>query len=740
MVFRRGKCVSVRNAADGLLALAALIAVSLFLSTESLAEGLSGYLEYEYTRSDTDLTDAAGESTQTKTDSFRQLYNLRLDRKFYPNLNFLASGIFQKRDDSIDVEGMKRDTTTTNIKPYVGLNLRTPLYFAEAAYGRNEERVRISGSSSLSTVREGIISTLYWKPDRFPDLKIQFSRDHQFDKERRIVDTVTDLYRATSNYRPVDTLLLRYEGTIRDTELRLSDTATKETVHNGRVNYYNNTWWRRRITFGVDYNITKQDVETSTTGAAEVGVRLFPFAGLSASSDTPGSVVLALNPALIDGNPEAGAGVNLGLPPPGGDAKLRNMGMDFLVATEINTLYVLVDQDVAQVADAFSWRIYTSDDDPSDGIQIWIPGQTVSPAIYSPTFNRFEIRFANVTARYVKVVTAPLSPTIPFASAYPTIFVTEIQPEIRIPASKAVGTISSTFQTGNLDFRAVLLEAFNLTYEFNYLFTKRDSGDLFYTVSNGLSFFRQFNKVFSGNGRVAFENGEDQSGSREALVYSASVTAVPFQTLSQSITFSGKEESIAGERTTSNSLLIYNIAKLYEGIDANLSGGISFQEADTGRKNTTTQFNVGATFVPNRKVNLTLLYDGTTTVYSGGGLIGEITTYTRSGEADLSITPVQAVHLFGSYRIEKSTESINRNILNYSLSWSPFPDGTLYLNFSYNETIRTDATKERSMVPNLRWYVTPRSYLNLSYQNLKAETPALTTVSNIYSGTVRISF
>jgi hypothetical protein len=729
----------VRIAAEALLALTALVAFTGILATESRAEGLSGFLEYGYNRIDTDLTAASGQSSRTKSDSFTQLYDLRLDRKLYPNLNFLASGIFQKRDDSIDADGVERDATTTNLRPYVSLNLRTPLYFAEAAYGRNEEKVKTSGISSLTTVRDAFISTLYWRPDRFPDLKIQFSRDHLYDKERLNVDTVTDLYRVTSNYRPVEPLSLYYQGTFRNTELRLSDTTLEETVHNGRVNYANN-WWRRRITFGAEYNITREELETSTTGAGEVGLRVFPFAGLSASSDTPGNVVLASNPALIDGNPEAGAGVNLGLPPPGGDASLRNMGLDFLVATEINTLYILVDRDVAQVADAFSWRIYTSDDDPRDGVQIWVPGQTVSPAIYSPTFNRFEIRFANVKARFVKVVTAPLSPTVPFASAYPTIFVTEIQAEIRRPASEVAGESSSTFQTGNLDFRALIQEAFNLTYEFNYTFRNRDPGELFYTISNGLSFFRQFNRVFSGNGRVAFEYGEDQSGNREALVYTASVTAVPFQTLSQSIIFSGLDESIEGERSTSISLLIYNIAKLYEGIDANLSGGISIQELDSGQENETTQFNAGVSFVPNRKVSLTLLFDETRTVTSGGDLIGEITTYTRAGEADLSITPVQSVHLFGSYRIEESTESANRNILNYSLSWSPFPDGTLHLNFNYNETIRTDDTKERSIVPNLRWYVTPRSYLNLSYQRLKAETPALTTESDIYSGTVRVSF
>jgi hypothetical protein len=98
------------------------------------------------------------------------------------------------------------------------------------------------------------------------------------------------------------------------------------------------------------------------------------------------------------------------------------------------------------------------------------------------------------------------------------------------------------------------------------------------------------------------------------------------------------------------------------------------------------------------------------------------------------------VYLFGYYRIEKSTTSASSNILNYTVNWSPFPDGTLHLNFYYNETIRSNDSKESTIVPSLRWYFTPRSYLDLSYQNLKAEAPALTTSSNIYSGTVRITF
>ncbi|MBP2682800.1 MAG: hypothetical protein H6Q79_839 [Deltaproteobacteria bacterium] len=724
-----------RIAAVALLALPALLAVPGILVLESPAEGLTGYLEFDYSINDTNIMAAGSRTVRTKSDSFLQLYNLTLQKKLYPNLEFLASGTFQNRDTSFDVEGVKNDATTTTRRPYLNLNLRTPLYYAEVLASRNEEKVKTPGLS-LTTVRDTFIPTLYWRPDGFPDLKLQYLWDHVYDKEGLTVDTVTNTFQVTSNYLPVENLRLYYQGTLRNTDLRLNDTTAEETNNNVRVNY-SNSWWQRRITFALDYNYNGQVIDTTTAGAGELEFPVFTLAGLSALSDTPDNVVLASNPALIDGNNAASTGINLGLATPGGDNRLRNMGLDFGSGTEANALYVSVDRDVAQVAGAFIWRIYTSGDN-----QNWTLRQTVSPAIYSPTFNRFEIRFANVNDRYVKVVTAPLSPAVPFASAYPTILVTELQAVVRRPASEVAGKLTSTFQNGTVDFRAVLMEALALTYEFSYVFTQRDPdpGKLLYIVTNGLSFSRQFDRVFSGAGRISFETGEEQQGSYEALKYTASLTAVPFPTLYHSLLFSGQDQTVAGRRITNNSIFLYNIAKFYEGIDGNLSAGIIFQEDDTGLKNTGTQVNAGVTFVPNQKVNLTLFYNGSTNVTSGGILQGETENYTRAGEADLAITPASTVYLFGSYRIEQSTTAASRDILNFTVNWAPFPDGTLHVYFFYNETIRSDDFKDRSIIPSLRWYFTPRSYLDLSYQNLKTESPTLSTASNIYSGTVRITF
>ncbi|MBP2674779.1 MAG: hypothetical protein H6Q84_1619 [Deltaproteobacteria bacterium] len=726
--------IGLRIVRSSLLAIPVLWGFGIVHPATARAEGISGYLEYNFNRYESKTDDAGGRTSRTESDAFSQLYSLTLDKRIFPNLGVLASGNFERTGSSVEIDGVDADATTTKIRPYLNLYLRTPLYSAEAIYSRNEDKVSGSGIPSLTTVHDLISSTFFWKPDRFPDLRIQFFRDLLYDENREIVDTTTDTYLVTSNYRPADTLQLYYQGTYRETDIRISDVSTTEAIHNGKGNY-SNSWLGRRIALSMDYNVTYQALDTESKGTGEVGVGVFPFSGLSAVTDIPETGILLANPALIDGVFQAGAGINLGLPPPGGDTRPRNIGLDFLVPTELNTLYVWVDRDVSQVASSFSWRIYTSGDNLN-----WTLRQTVAPAFYSTTYNRFEIRFANVSDRYVKVVVSPLSPTVPFATQYPDILVTELQAEVRKPSSEVAGTLRSTFQTGTLDFRALLLESVNLTYELTGYFTDRDPGELAYTVSNGLSFFRQFTPVVSGRGRVAYETGEEQAGSRDAVVYTASMTAVPVQSLFQSLTLSGREETIAGEKSSDVSIILYNNARLYNGIDMNLSGGISFQEDADGQKDQVSLLNVGATFVPNRKATVTLLYNGTTTVSSGGELPAEKTTYTRAGEASVSFTPVPTFYLFGSYRIERFSDSPDRDILNYSVNWSPFPDGTVQFTFYYNESVRTDDTRDRSIVPGVRWYFTPRSYVNLSYQNLKTASPAVTTTSDVYSGTVRVAF
>jgi hypothetical protein len=472
-----------------------------------------------------------------------------------------------------------------------------------------------------------------------------------------------------------------------------------------------------------------------------VSFQLFPFAGLSGITDTPETIALDANLLLIDGNFASGAGINLGLPPLGGDARPRNMGLDFGAVTEVNTLLVTVDRDVTQVADSFSWRIYTSSDNLN-----WTLRQTVSPAVFSSLFPRFEIRFTNVTARYVKLVVAPLSPGTPFASGFPTILVTELQAELRKAATDVEGKVTRTTHRYNLNIRTKILETPFLAYEFSYFLRKTDPSPLptEYTVSNGLAFQHQFSKVFSGRARVAREDGQERAGSRLAYVYTASVTAVPLDTLNHTLIYSGVDETIAGNTSVTNSVFLYNNAKLYEGIDLSIGGGASSTEIGTGQKTEQVQFNGNAAVVPHSAVTINLLYTGSTSTVKGGDIPGERETTNRSWEGNVALTPIPSVYLFGSHRVDRrfAGDVLRKNTTrNYVLNFSPFPHGTLHLNFSYNETLRSeDDSRQRIITPSVRWNITPRSYLDLTYLKVATDSPVLSDDTRSTTGTFRLNF
>jgi hypothetical protein len=99
------------------------------------------------------------------------------------------------------------------------------------------------------------------------------------------------------------------------------------------------------------------------------------------------------------------------------------MGVQFADATTaVNRIYVYVDDALTpQVAAALTWAAYRSDDN-----QVWtlVPSGGVQ---FDPPALRFEIPIATTQARYLKVVTPPLSVAVTSAPEFEAVLVTEVQ-------------------------------------------------------------------------------------------------------------------------------------------------------------------------------------------------------------------------------------------------------------------------------------------------------------------------
>jgi len=705
-----------------------------FAPGEASADSLNGLLDIGYARSDLKTTDNSGATTHTQLSSFSQQYRLTLNKSFFPHLTLTGGGIFEKVMTDSDSGGLQTTSTGTKIRPSFDLRLATPLYKAGVGYSRTEDERKTSGSPSTTNVNERNYAILGWMPEGFPDWNVRLEKSDTFDKERVNQDTSAKLALLAVHYA-YKGLDLRYQPSYTDQINRIDDLEQKNWTHNGRARY-SGSFFQGRTTLSANYEMTRTETEIIASGAGEVSFPLIPLSGLSALDDTPADGALDPNPALIDGNPTASAGQNLGLPPLGGDTRPRNLGLDFLIPPETNTLYVWVDRELPpEIANAFSWDVYTSPDN-----RVWNLVTTLLPAPFGPFQNRFEIRLPNVTSRFIKVVTRPLTAIVPRASEFPDIFVTEIQAYLRRPADEVRGKTKRTTQTGGVDFRTKILGRPSLYYDFS--FNKVNTSPPSRTQSsmiNGLSASHVFSRIFSASGRVTREDNRTDDRKEAAYSYTASLQAVPLKTLRHVLLFSGRNEQLVEESRDVYSLMLQNSAQLYRGVEVFLNGGLTKEKSGAGERQEVENLLFGASFVPNRTMTVTLNFNGTWTDRAGGGRPDE-NTVDRRGDASISYRPFDTLYLLASFsRIERP--GINDTTQNYSLNWSPFPSGALQFNFAFNQDLSTrDNAKVQTVRPSLRWNVTSRISLDMSYQVAKADSSTGATDDKTFSTKMRMFF
>lgn len=289
------------------------------------------------------------------------------------------------------------------------------------------------------------------------------------------------------------------------------------------------------------------------------------------------------------------------------------------------------------------------------------------------------------------------------------------QPVGGTPGKKSLTTTRTT-NNYYFDSRTRILDIPTLFYELDYFYTRIDpGGQLMYTLSNGFSGNYRFSQVLSGRARVAYEDGEEEKEHRTAWIYNAALEATPLRTLTDRLVFSGRDETIGGKRDSNNSIILYNIAQLYKGFDVNLNIGQNFTRDQSGLKTNQTDFEILTTIIPHPAVNLTLDYKYSI-IDQSGGTSSSGSGNMQTGEFIVSYRPFAT--LFAVAKVDLSTTTAGKTLVtqNYGFNWSPFPDGALQFRFFYNENLSTGGIKERIINPGVRWNITKRSYLDLSYQ------------------------
>ena len=706
------------------------------------AEGFGGYLEAGYNTFSTKFEDAAGNTTTTDNSTVAQRYNLFYTRNLAPYLKLYAGGLFEKIDTESVTNGSRSESTVTTTQPSVDLTMRTPIYLAGLKFTRRTETASSTGSPETTHINDFYQGIAGWKPpDRFaPSFEVRLSRSQIYDEEKQSTNIVTDFAGLIMNYTPTDTLFLRYSPSYSKGDNRLSGLEAESVTHAGIVQY-SDRFLQNRISVGANYNFSFGERKVSVRGTGVVDTDVVPFSGLSSIDDTPTDGTLAANPALIDGNRTASAGINIGLPPFGGDARERNIGLDFAFAKEVNKLLVWVDRPLpVAIADSFSWSIYTSADNVT-----WSFLATVFPAPFGTFDNRFEIGFSSVITRYIKVVVHPLSPTVSGASSFPDIFVTELEAFVSASAEQVRGKRTSSNQLFSFDGRALLIEKNpNLYYLATYLVQRSESGSLpsqeKTSLYNALQAAHRFGRVFSGLasvGREDFTSTQQPDG--HAYIANTSLDAVPLRSLHHTLSYSGRFEKRDDGSTDTNSIYLNNTAHVYTGVFMTAAGGLNFTHQGTGERQKSTELSASTNIEPHRTVSLTYQVLSRYTEVTGGQTAVPSTRRTDN-VVGATYHPVETLYLvYGRSALSEPQRTLR--VTNYGLNWSPSLGSSLQFTFNYSETLSSeDNAKSTLYGPSLIWKFARTANLTVQYQVLRSESDTGRSDTDSFSTTVKAYF
>jgi hypothetical protein len=716
------------------LTLVILLFDALLLST-ARADGVRFNSDLLYTNSSTTTKlKATGESIDSDFDRFDQRYNLNVTKRFFPYLSFETGAIYEFNQLTSKTEGNKVDIDEEILRPYVELNLDNPFYNAGAAVRTRRREEKITGLPKTRADRDEFTGSVGMTPgELFPNWNLRYTHVHTYD-DPETIDQIQQTLLLDSSWRPWESLNLDYTYTRVDSDERTLDFDTLQQTHFGRIGYAQN-FWDRRLSLNTAYSINYNKFEfSSDTGFVENP--LLRSAGLSALDNTPeDGPALSANDALIDGNVIASAGLDIGTA--GDQTQQVNIGLDFGFPQAVDQIRIWVDRQLSTiVANSFSWAVYTSPDNTD--LSTWSLAATVSPATF-PTFdNRFEIVFPTVNTRFIKVVTRPLSPTVPSAADFTNIFVTEMQAFITQTGTSATTETSVTDHNYTLNLRGRLSDRTIVNY--NLLYSQQDidpDDDQRTQLSNSAYLNHTFDNVFSANVNGQVTDTSVLDDDRTNYNYGASLRAAWLRTFDQSLTYTGRYEDSDLGTAYQNSIFLRSNSILYQGWSAFLDLGYTWEEIFSGERITSSIIRPGTSIQPHRTLDLNLNFQFRRSEQSGADI----------GPEDESKWDVQAFYTpFSTLSFFARVNGIHRDgesdtFQQYTINWSPFPDGDLQFFFTFNEVLISENNQKQTVVgPGLKWRIGRHINLDMSYNWTTDDSDIQKIESNIFNSELKLIF
>jgi hypothetical protein len=699
------------------------------------ATGASLAVEPGFTHSETDVVDQSGKTTHERLDALTQSYRLSLDTSFTDRLTAAAGGTFVDEQAWTVTDGVSSQSHGRTTSAFGRLSLATTTVTAGLGADRREQRFLSVGGTSFIT--ENYTAYSLWRPPDLPEIDLRVNRANTYDATRRAQDSTTDSAVLAARYEAGSAgvrYLLSFSRT--DDHLSLTEsTAVDQTV----LGTWSDSLFDRRTTAYASGSFTNRNATVTTHGdRGTVARQQAPVGGLSGIEALPATaenITLTANPLVIDGNTTATAGVDVGSGPAAlGDRNARAVGGRFAdVITPVNTFYVWFDKALTPevgTALAASVAVYQSDDG-----QRWTRVTVSGLPVVSPFANRIEVTTPQQQARFLKVSLVPLAPGVTTDASFRTLFVTELQFLLVLPAALLPKTQTTFAGAANASVRTVIAQDPDLAHDIQASVARQSTGSVTtYSVVNGLSFGHKLTATIAANARGARQDQDVGRGHEGIWLWTASLAGNPLTTAFWSLTYSGtandRDSSIAHSGTA------LARADLYDGISAQANAGAStFSQGDRSAQAGQASFTVSLT--PNRWVTLSsgVLYSRSV---ASSPELGDVLTEFGRLDASVSLSPAPALSAAATvsrvFLAERPT-----TLSTLQLNYSPLR-GDLQLAFAYSKTLDTtaDATTE-SYGPSLRWNIRRGVSLTSAYTLLNDEAPAQLQHSRVVSVNLLVS-
>lgn len=743
----------------------------LAVAGQSSAEGISGYAEYNYSLLDAKTVDPAG-TVMTKSSNLNQRYSLTLDRNITPTLRFTGTALADKNDSDTSTNGFSNSASTLRINPSADLSYNNGMFSGGAGFNRRMEFAEFNGTSAPTLYFDTWNARFGWRPEALPSLDILYTLFNNYDENKIITDNTTATTLVSSRYKPHETVDLYYSANYSDTQSRVEGFESQTLTQSFRT-IYNDTYFRDRIALNSSYIISSQLTESLNTGGrsnAEFG--LLQRQPLNQQFLTTSSVIddPLQTPNFGGSRFAVGSVSGTSIVSPLSTQDRTVIGMQSILS-EVSTVrlpvaitfitgHPITTEDYGTIRNAFGIaggdnsriKIYSSR--AADGAA-WNQVVPVS-IVFGQQLNQtngtltdgFEMTFAEVfpAGSFIKIEINPA----PVSSLQPFIRNIELlTPELYLQARTPLlpGQSRSTSQLSgqyNLNVKARLLTSPALFYDFGLILdhTASDTRSLSYryTVLNGLSLNHRLTPILSTSARIAREDTVDpDNGSRTSNLASISLSAQPLPTVTQSATYSFRQEEDRGLSRTTHSLSLSNSAELYRGINLSLTAGGSAATDSLGANQKSLTATAALNLLPHRTLSVNLTASDSH-AWSADRLKPASATSSQILELYVNYNPVPAIYLFSTSTINAQSGRKPQNIQSFGGSWSPFRGGTLLLSSSYRESFDSNGNKDSSLVESLRWNIRSGSFLDISYLISSGQVGSQKTDTNVFSTTLRMSF